>query len=161
MNKSFSIDWGKVRESFEEEIATKLRNLLGHREIPESLREFRGIISHELPETSPLELFEKLIGIFLGGGTVDGEQARKTYLEPEIIKEKGVIERNRTKFQELKESSKNWVLNNLSEEQLQVDWKEHRTWLPRRYTIYENLNLPFQEIAIDTLARYALIKGLD
>lgn len=114
-----------------------------------------------MPETSPLELFEKLIGIFLGGGTVDGEQARKTYLEPEIIKEKGVIERNRTKFQELKESSKNWVLNNLSEEQLQVDWKEHRTWLPRRYTIYENPDVLFQKIAADTLARYYLITSND
>lgn len=154
------INWSRVREEFEKDMNKKLEKLPGHREVSENLREFRGIISHELPETSPLELFEKLIGILLGGRPVDEGQARKTYLEPELIKEKEIIERNRTKFQELRESSKKWVLNNLSEEQLQVDWKEHRTWLPRRYTIYENLNLPFQEIAIDTLARYALIKGL-
>ena len=58
--------------------------------------------------------------------------------------------------EELKKSAKEWVLNNLSENQLQADWKGHKTWLPRRYTIYENPNISFQEIAGDTLARYVL-----
>lgn len=150
------IDMSCVKDEFEKDMAKKLGKLPGHREVPENLIWLRNIISHELPETSPLELFEKLTEMLLDSRAVDEEQIRKTYLKPELEKEKEVLIRNSEKFERLRRSAEEWVLNNLSEEQLQTDWKNHKTWLPRRYLIYENPNLPFQKIAIDTLARLAL-----
>lgn len=157
MGKTSNIDWGKVRKSFEEEIAAKLRDLPGHREVPESLRDFRGVISHELPETSPKEIYQRLIGILLESKEIDANEYRKKYLNSELKKEKEILEKYKDEFEALRVSVREWVNKNLSEDDLQKQWEEHQTWLPRRYTLYENPNLPFQEIAIDTLARFKLI----
>lgn len=157
MDETSNIDWSKVRKSFEEEVAAKLRNLPGHREVSESLREFRGIISHELPETAPKEIYQKLINILLEGKDLDTNEYREKYLNPELKKEKEFLDEHKKEFEELKISAREWINNNLSEDNLQRQWEEHQTWLPRRYTIYEDPNLPFQEIAIDTLARFKLI----
>lgn len=152
------IDWNKVKEEFEKEMAKKLGKLPGHKEVKETDKELRNIISHELPETSADKIFKTLIYILLADQNYEINDIRKTYLDSELEKEKEFLKSNNKKFEELKESAKIWVLNNLSEDQLQTDWKNHKTWLPRRYLIYTNLNLPFQEIAIDTLAYYALIR---
>jgi hypothetical protein len=151
------VNWQKVRDEFELDMGTKLNNLPGHREVPENLKEFRGIISHELPETSSTELFQKLIAILLEGKPVNIEKMRNDFLEPELRREAKVLDRNSEKFHELKASADKWVRDNFPEERLQTLWEDHKTWLPRRYTIYENPNLPFQQIARDTLSRYFLI----
>jgi hypothetical protein len=150
------IDWNLVRGEFEKEMAKKLEHLPGHDEVAENQKGLRNIISHELPETASPEVFEKLINILLTGGIINEDQIRKEYLEPELVRERELLERKKERFAELKISAREWVLNNLSEDQLQADWKEHKTWLPRRYTIYNNPNISFQEITGDTLARYAL-----
>jgi hypothetical protein len=157
MNKTPGADWKKVRENFEKEIAAKLCKLPDHREVSENLRDFRGIISHELPETTSEEIYQKLISILLEGKDVDTNRYREKYLTPELEKEKEILEKYKKEFEELRCSARDWVNKNLPEEELQRAWKEHQTWLPRRYTIYENPNTAFQEITIDTLARYALI----
>ncbi|GEM_PF-3887909 len=69
----------------------KLEGLPGHREVPEELREFRNIISHELLETSPKVLFRKFIRLHLSGEKVDVRKIRKIYLELEIEKEKQML----------------------------------------------------------------------
>jgi len=150
------INWETIKAGFETEMAGKLEKLPGHDEVAENLKGLRGIISHELPETSSKDIFEKLINMLLVGKPIDEEQIRKEYLEPELRREQEILERNNIQFEELKKSAKEWVFDNLSEDQLQNDWKEHKTWLPRRYTIYKNPNTSFQQIAGDTLARYVL-----
>ena len=152
-------DWGEIRNQFEKEIAKKLKQLPSHKNVKETDKELRNIISHELPETSPEEIYECLIDILLSEQNYEIAHIRKIYLNPELEKEKQILKSNRKKFEELRESVKVWILNNLPENQLLTDWKDHKTWLPRRYLIYKNPNLPFQEIAIDTLARFALIGG--
>ena len=154
-----NLNWPKIKEQFEKEMSDKLKDLPGHREVPEKLREFRNIISHELPETAPKSIFRKLIIILLQNKNVDVVKVRKNYLEPQLKKESDILIRNQKEFNQLKWSVSKWVEKNLSEDKLQKLWEEHKTWLPRRYTIYKNPNIPFQNIAADTLARYVLIKS--
>jgi len=151
------VNWQKVRDEFELDMRAKLNNLPGHREVPENLKEFRGIISHEFPETSSTELFQKLIAILLEGKPVDVKKMRNDFLKPELKREAEILSKFSEEFNELKASADNWVRDNLPEERLQILWKEHKTSLPRRYTIYKNPDTPFGEIATDTLARYFLI----
>jgi len=155
---SDKINWGRIRTEFEKDITKKLEKLPGHREVSENLKEFRGIISHELPETVPKEIFQQLITILFKGETINVDEIRKKFLNPELSKERKILEKNKDEFEKLRASAGKWVSQNLSEKELQTLYKEHKTGLPRRYTIYENQNLPFQEIAIDTLARFKLIK---
>lgn len=157
MNK---INWKKVREQFEKDLAFKLQDLPDHRKVPENLREFRHLISHQLPEIAPLQLFKQLVDILLEGERVDLEEIEKKYLNPLLKKEKQILERSDKGFAELKKDASKWVKENLPEEELGRLWKEHKTWLPRRYKIYKDKRASFQEIAADTLARYALIKEL-
>ncbi len=156
MEKS-QINWKTVRVDFENDMSLKFTYLPGHREVAEDLRPFRSIISHELPETTPKEIYNKLIKTLLSGVDVDLQKIKDEYLYPELVKENKELERNPELFNDLKESAFNWVEKNLPEKQLQFEWDEHKTWLPRRYTIYKNPNEPFQRIASDTLARYYLI----
>jgi len=149
--------WTEIMDKFEKEMAQKLKNLPGHMGVSENLKEFRNVISHELPENVPSNTFRKLIKILLQNKPIDAEQIRKVYLEPLLRKENKILDKNKAKFRRLKLSARKWVKNNLSEEELQKLWKEHKTWLPRRYTIYKNPNVSFQKIAADTLARFALI----
>ncbi len=151
-------NWQEVRNQFEKEIVDKLKGLPGHGEVSKDLSEFRSMISHEMPETAPKELFQKLIKILLVGKKVGLESVKKKYLSSELRKEEQLIKKHSIKFSELQKSAANWVQSNLSEEKLQMQWKNHKSWLPRRYTIYKNLDLPFQKIAIDTLARFCLFK---
>lgn len=153
------INWDKIREKFEKDMIIKLGKLPGHRDVAENLKEFRSIISHELPETSSSDLFNKLIDMFLSLKSVDLSEIKEKYLDPEIGKERNTLNKHRDEFKQIRQSATDWVKKNLSEEQLQTEWKEHKTWLPRRYTIYKNPILPFQEIAIDTLSRYYLISS--
>jgi len=151
-------NWQEVRNQFEKEIVDKLKGLPGHGEVSKNLFEFRSMISHEMPETAPKELFQKLIKILLLGKKVDLESVKKKYLSSELREEEQLVKRHSVKFSELQKSAANWVQSNLSEEELQMQWKNHETWLPRRHTIYKNPDLPFQKIARDTLARFCLIK---
>lgn len=152
------VDWGKVKEDFEHEMLDKLKGLPGHREVPEESGEFRNIISHELPEMASKTLFRKLIKLLISGKKIDVQRARKTYLEPELRKEKQILKRHEAEFGKLKKSARRWVEENLPEDKLQKMWKAHQTWLPRRYTIYKKQQR-FQKIAADTLARYYLSGG--
>lgn len=154
------MDWQKVRNQFEKEMGAKLRQLPGHREVTPELFEFRSIISHELPETAPTEVFIELIQILLQGKPVDLLEVKRKYLQLQLVLEKKVLEENKEKFVKLRKSAIKWVKENLPEEKLQLLWKDHQTWLPRRYKIYENENTSFEIIAADTLTRYALIKNL-
>lgn len=153
------IDWKLVRDKFEKDMAGKLKDLPGHREVLESLLDLRSIISHELPETSNKRVFKSLIDMLLfSEGNIDVNKIRDKYLKPELEKEARIIINNKRKFDYLRESAGRWVGQRLPEELLQQEWKEHRTWLPRRYTIYPNPDIRFQQIAIDTLVRYCLIR---
>jgi len=88
---------------------------------------------------------------------VDLSEIKKKYLHPQLEKEKRVLDKSKKEFEELKQSALEWVRTNLPEEDLKNLWKEHKTWLPRRYTIYKK-KVSLQKIAADTLARYVLIK---
>lgn len=154
MNK---IIWKEVKDQFDKEMFDKLRGLPDHRKVAPYLFEFRSMISHEIPETASKDLFQKLIKALLRGKKVNLEDIREKYLYPELKKESKLLEERKEEFNEIQKSAKLWVKSNLSEEELQKQWKNHTSWLPRRYTIYKNPNLPFQEIAIDTLSRYYLI----
>jgi len=155
------MDWWKVRDQFEKEMGAKLRQLPGHREVTPELLEFRSIISHELPETAPTNVFAELIQILLQGKPVDLPEVKRKYFQPQLALEKEILGENKEKFAKLKKSAIKWVKENLPEEKLQNLWEEHKTWLPRRYIIYENKNTPFEIIAVDTLTRYSLIKKYD
>lgn len=155
------MDWQKVRNKFEKEMTEKLRLLPGHREVPPELFEFRGLISHEIPETAPIGVFTELIQILLQGKPVDLVEMRRKYLEPRLVLEKGILGKNEKEFSELKKSAAEWVGDNLPEEKLQRLWKDHQTLLPRRYKIYADESTAFETIAADTLARYGLIKNLE
>lgn len=150
------ISWKKVREDFEDEMFNKLKNLPGHREVPENLRDFRNIISHELPETISSQIFKKLISILDKGKVTDKKEARKKYLQPELNREKEILESHKNEFDTLVRSASIWVKKNLPEKKLQSMWKNHETWLPRRYTVYKK-QVSFEKIAADTLARFYLI----
>ena len=154
-----NLNWPKIKEQFEKEMSDKLKDLPGHREVSEDLREFRNIISHELPETAPRSVFRKLIEILLQNKNVDVVKVRKDYLEPLLKNEDDILTKNHKEFSQLKWSASKWIDKNLPEDKLQNLWKEHKTRLPRRFTIYRNPNIPFQDIAVDTLARYVLIKS--
>jgi len=156
-NSSDQIDWEKVKEDFEKEMLDKLKELPGHREVSEELKGLRDIISHKLPETASRLLFRKLIRLVLSKKKIDVRKIMKVYLEPEIEKEKQKLTQHKTEFERLKREVKKWVEENLSEEKLQKMWKAHKTWLPRRYTIYKK-QPTFQKIAADTLARFYLIR---
>jgi len=151
------INWRKVKDQFEQEMFNKLKDLPGHREVSEELKEFRNIISHELSETAPKTLFRKLIRLLLLGQKVDVKKIRKVYLEPELEKEKQILARNKGELKRLKQSAKKWIEENLPENELQKMWKAHKTWLPRRYTVYKKQPTT-QRIAIDTLARFSLVE---
>lgn len=152
------MNWRIIKDEFEKEMALKLRGLPDHREVPTKLKEFRAIISHELPENTPISVYRKMIKTLLGGGRIDVRVVKAKYLKSQLETEEKTLEKFQNEFGKLKELSAKWVKENLSEEKLQLEWKEHKTWLPRRYTNYKR-NVPFQKIAADTLARYALIKN--
>lgn len=156
IGKLDKVDWRKIKDNFGKEMSDKLRDLPGHREVSEELRNFRNIISHELPETAPKALFRKLIKLLFSGEKVDVRKARREYLEPELDKEKQILTQYKTEFNRLMQSAKKWVEENLPEETLQRLWKNHKTWLPRRYTIYKK-QPTFQKITTDTLARFYLL----
>ncbi len=153
-----TVDWGKIRENYEKEMLGKLRNLPGHQEVSEDLLEFRSIISHELPETASPEIFERLIKVLLKGKKVNLEEIRNKYLKTELEKEKKLLNQNRYKFVQLKRLAREWIHKNLPEQRLRRMWKDHETWLPRRYTIYK-AETSFEKIAADTLARFFLINN--
>src|SRR5581483_9670084 len=89
------INWNKVKDCFEKEIFDKLNGLPGHRKVAEQLREFRNIISHELPETAPKALFRKLIKLLLSGKKIDIQKVKRVYLEPELEKERQILTRHK------------------------------------------------------------------
>jgi len=151
------INWKEVRENFEKDISLKLAELPGHKEATEDLSSFRSIISHELPETTSKEIYTKLINMLLSEVQIDLQKIKDEYLSLEVAKENKKLAKNIEKFSELKDSAKEWVNMNLSEKDLQDEWRNHKTWLPRRYTVYKDPNIPFQKIAADTLARYYLL----
>lgn len=150
------INWNKVKDRFEEEMLDKLNGLPGHREVPEELREFRNIISHELPETAPKALFRKLIRLLLSEKKIDIQEVKRVYLEPELEKERQILKQYKPELNKLKQSARRWVSKNLPEETLRKEWKNHKTWLPRRNMTYKNQH-SFQEIAVDTIIRYHLV----
>lgn len=152
------INWEKIRQQFEKEMASKLQDLPSHQEVPENLRDFRHLISHQLPEMTPAQVFKELIALLLEEKPVDLSEIKKRYLNPQLEKEKRVLDKSKKEFEELKQSALDWVRTNLSEEDLKNLWEEHKTWLPRRYTIYKK-EVSFQKIAVDTLARYVLVKS--
>lgn len=152
-----TINWQRVREEFEKEMRIKLEKLPGHREVGENQKDLRSIISHEIPETAPIKLFENLTKILLSGEKIDIDNIRENFLKPETEKEEKIFRKYGSDFEVLRKSAEIWAKENLQEEQLQREWKEHKTWLPRRYTIYKESNIPFQKIASDTLARFGLI----
>jgi inorganic pyrophosphatase len=151
------IDWENIVKKYEKEMFSKLQGLPDHRDIPEKLRDFRNIISHELPESSSKKLYNGLIKQLLKNKLIDVDGARKKYLKPELEKEQRFLANNKEKFEKIKKDSESWIKENLSEEILQKMWKAHKTWLPRRYTVYNKPHTPFQIVAADTLARYYLI----
>jgi len=154
------INWQKVKDRFEKEMFDKLKGLPGHREVTEEQKEFRNIISHELPETAPKALFRKLIRLLLSKKAVDVGKIEKVYLEPEVEKERRILSQHVAEFEELKQNAKNWAKSNLPEDKLQQMWEAHETWLPRRYTLYKK-QPSFQKIAADTLARFCLINKFE
>ena len=139
-------------------MASKLQDLPDHRKVPENLRDFRHLISHELPETASRVTFEELIGLLLEGKSVELSKIKNKYLKHEIEKEEKMLNEFENELKELKKSATAWVKDSLPEDDLKNLWKEHKTWLPRRYTLYKNKKVSFQTIAADTLARYALFK---
>lgn len=155
------INWEKVREQFEEEMNLKLQGLPGHRQVLENLKEFRNIISHELPETAPIQIFKQLINILLEEKPVNLLEIKEKYLNPQLEAEAQFLNKFMKELKQLKKSAGKWVKVNLPEEDLTLSWKEHRTWLPRRYLVYKGKKVSFQRIAADTLARYALIRELN
>ena len=157
---NINIDWVQVKKSYEDEMSDKLNTMPGHRDVLKELLEFRAMISHDMPETAPKELFHKLIGILLKGKRVDLAEMKREYLNPAVENEEEVLNSHKMEFLDLKDSAEEWIEFNLSEEELQRQWKNHETWLPRRYGIYEDPNLPFQKIATDTLTRFYLIKNM-
>ncbi|MFZ5365707.1 MAG: hypothetical protein ACOZBZ_00255 [Patescibacteria group bacterium] len=152
------INWKEIKEQFEKEMALKLRGLPNHRRVPENLREFRHLISHQLPETAPLQLFKLLINLLLEEKSINLLKIKEKYLNPQLRTEKQILSEFNNKFDKLRKSARKWVKANLSEEQLVLLWKTHKTWLPRRHAIYKNKKVSFQTIAAETLARYVLIK---
>ncbi len=153
------VDWEEVRKKFEKEMAGKLKNLPGHRDVPKNLQEFRNIISHKLPETVPHSIFQELITILLKEKLVDLNAIRRKYLYPQLELEKELLGRHRGVFVNLRGAANKWVKEKLPEAELKRLWKEHKTWLPRRYLIYSK-QVSFQKTAANTLARYALINKL-
>jgi len=151
------INWQKVKDQFEQEMIVKLEGLPGHREVPKELRDFRNIISHELPETAPKRLFRKLVKLLISRKKIDIRETRRIHLEPEFKREKQILKRHNVEFGRLKKSARRWVEENLPENKLQKMWKGHKTWLPRRYAIYKK-QPAFQKITADTIARFYLIK---
>ena len=149
------INWKSVEEKFETDMAQKLAGLPGHTEVPANLKMIRGIISHELPEMTSIEDFQKLIR-FLVNNENEKTISHKV-LNHWLKKETDILNVNIDLYNKLKISALNWVKENLTEETLQKLWKEHKTWLPRRYTLYLDPNTSFQIIAADTLARYHFI----
>lgn len=152
------IDWKKIREQFEKDLALKLQDLPDHRKVSENLRNLRHLISHELPETAPTKTFKELISLLLKGKRVDLPKIKNKYFKHEIEKEEQMLNKFENEIKELKKSAIVWVKINLPEEDLKNLWKEHKTWLPRRYTIYKK-NVSLQKTAADTLARWCLISG--
>jgi len=150
-------DWKLILESYEAEMSKKLKSLPGHKETSDRLRSYRGIISHELPESTPVEIYKEMVGTLLKEEDIDIDLVRKEILEPQLKKEANLLEKNRLKFRKLQKEALIWIKENLPEEELQKLWKEHKTWLPRRYAIYKNPNTSFQKIAADTLARHFVL----
>ncbi len=155
-----AINWQRVREDFELEIARKLQNLPDHRDIAVFLKELRQIISHDLPETTRLDIYQKLIKILLSSKPVNIDKIRAQYLNPEVKKEQLRLKIRGLEYEQAKKDALIWIKRNFSEILLKKLWLEHKTWLPRRYTIYP-IKPSFQQVAADTLARYYLLKSKD
>lgn len=151
------MDWQKVKEEYDKDLAQKLTGLPDHREVTFEQKPLRDIISHELPETASLDIYRKLIDILLSQKPLNIKEIRKEYLSPELAREKLIIEENKDEYERLSQDARDWVKDNLSEAQLRQDYKDHKSYLGRRYTIYENPETDYQTIAIDTLTRFALI----
>ncbi len=152
-----NINWKEVRENYELDMESKLGRLPGHREASEKMLPLRSLISHELPETSSKDLYLKLINLVISGKETDLQEIKNEYLHPELEKERIKLDRYKREFGRIRMQALGWIKQNLSENQLQTEWKGHESWLPRRYLLYEDPNAPFQQIAADTLARYYLI----
>ncbi len=151
--RTSSINWQQIREDFELEMARKLQGLPDHRDIPVFLKELRQIISHELPETTGLDIYQKLIKMLLSGKPIDIDKIRVQYLNPEVKKEQSKLKMYEPENEQAKKDALIWIKRNFSEILLNKLWLEHKTWLLRRYTIYP-IKPSFQQIAADTLARY-------
>jgi hypothetical protein len=145
-------NWQKIRDEYEKDMVKKFAGLPGHKKVSSELQEFRNIISHELPEITPVADFKKLIEMLKNGDNnlVFTRKILKENLKVEAL----ILNENQDLIDELKLSAINWVKQNLPEEKLQQLWKNHKTWLPRRYTIYKDPNTPFEIIATDTLVRF-------
>jgi hypothetical protein len=137
-------------------MSQKLKGLPGHRDVPSKLFNFRSLISHELPEITPKNVFQELIRQLINHENVDVVKLRQTRLKRYLDQESNLIRENIAHFSQLQLNAKWWVENKLPENILQWQWQNHLTWLPRRYTIYSNPKVNFQMIATDTLARFAL-----
>lgn len=147
-------NWQEVKEKFETDMAQKFVGLPGHTKVSAGLKMTRDIISHELPEMAPIKDYQRLIG-FLINNEYERFIPRKL-LNHWLKRETEILGRDIDLYNKLKISALSWVKENLPEETLQKLWKEHKTWLPRRYTLYLDPNTSFQTIATDTLARYYL-----
>jgi len=161
LSNKIMLNWRSIVKKFEKEMSNKLSGLPDHREVPENLRRLRSIVSHELPETSPKKTYWTLIKLLLENKTINEGKVRERYLFPELEKEQKIIYNKKEEFEELRRNAFFWVKKNFPEEKLQKMWKNHKTWLPRRFTIYRSANPSFQKIAADTLARYYLIKKVN
>lgn len=154
------INWERIRKQLEKEMALKLQDLPNHRQVRGDLKKFRHLISHQLPETTSVQIFKQLIGFLLEGRPVSLQEIKKKYLNPQLEKEKRLLEKFKVEFNSLRRLAMEWVKTNLSEKELKFLWKKHKTWLPRRYMIYGDEKTSFQKIAADTLARYTLMKRI-
>lgn len=153
------INWNKIWLTLHKEIVLKLKNLPNHENAPKDLKKLHHLISHELPETSSIKIFRLLIGFLSEGKTINLSEIKRRYLNPELEKEKKILDKSKKDFKELKKSAGKWVKMNLPEEKLEKLWEKRQTWLPRRYVLYKK-KVSLQKITTDTLARFVLIKNL-
>jgi fructose-1-phosphate kinase PfkB-like protein len=76
-------------------------------------------LTHGLPDTTTKSIFEKLIKILLKKQNMDIVKVRKDYLEPLLKNVDNILKINRKEFNRLKLSTRKWVDNNISEDELQ------------------------------------------
>lgn len=155
------INWNKVWMEFEKEMRLKLKNLPDHQDVKEKLKPLRYLISHRLLETTSIKTFKTLIDLLLKKESINLPNIKKKYLIPELKKEKEILNQKKKEFEVLKKSAERWVGKNFSEDKLKELWEKHQSWLPRRCYPYKYTSkTSLQKIAVDTLARFKLIKKL-